>query len=150
MAPQIPERDTSSPSANNAKKKTGKKAAQNSLMVKTKRAVALNLLLGKEKEDIMQGANQFQKDKPAYQKKMVGKLVFQKKDQKEIAHNDSEEEARNECLFLTPQLRNTPRLEYTSHPVKPPSAPLFTAPTSTIPVLSFPTFTLFDYNKSSS
>lgn len=150
MAPQTPEGGPSSASANNAKKKTVEKAARNSSMVETRRAAALNLLLGKEKEDIVQGADQFQEGEPAHQKKKVGKLVFQKKDQKEIAHDDSEEKARDEGLFLTPQRGNTPRLEDNGHPVKPPSAPLFTAPTSAIAVPSFLIFTPSDCNESSS
>lgn len=122
MAPQTPGGVPSLASASNAKKKTTEKAARNSSMVETRRAAAPNLLLGKEKVDIMQGADQFREDKPAHQKKKVGKSVIQKKDQKEIAHDDSEEEAGNEGLFLTPQRGNTPRLEDNSQRVKPPSA----------------------------
>lgn len=80
----------------------------------------------------------------------MGKSVIQKKNQKEIARDDLEEEAGNEGLFLTPQQRNTPKLEDNGHPVKPPSAPLFTAPASAISVPSFPIFRPSDQHKLSS
>lgn len=150
MAPQTPGGGPSSASASNAKKKTAKKAARNSSMVETRRAAALNLLLGKDKKDFMQDADQSPEGKPVRQKKMVRKSVIQKKDQKEFAHDDSEEEAGNEGPFLTPQRGNTPRLEDNSQLVKPPSAPLFTAPASAIPAPSFPIFTPPDQNESSS
>lgn len=80
MAPQTPKGDPSSASTSNTKKKTAKKAARNSLMVETRRAMALNLLLEKDKEYFVQGTDQFQKGKPAHQKKKVGKSAIQKKD----------------------------------------------------------------------
>lgn len=116
-------------------------------MVETRCAAALNLLLGKEKEDFMQGADQTQEGKSAHQKKKVGKSVIQKKDQKEIARDDSEEKAGNEGLFLTPQRGNTPRLGDNDYPVKPLSAPLFTTPASAISVPSFPIFRPSDQNE---
>lgn len=92
----------------------------------------------------MPDAEQFQGDKRVHRKKKMGKSVIQKKNQKDIAHDDSEKEAGDESLFLTPTRGNTPRLiEDNSQQVKPPSARLFTAPDSSNPVPSFPYFYAF-------
>lgn len=131
----------------NAKKKTGEKAARNSSMVETRRAAALNLLLGKEKDDVMPDADQFQEDITAHRKKRVGKSVIQKENQKDIAYDDPEEEVGEESLCVTPKRGNTPRLEDHSQQVKPPSAPIFTAPNSSNVVPSFPIFMPSDQNE---
>lgn len=124
----------------NAKKKTVEKAARNSSMVETRRAATLNLLLGKEKDDAMPDADQFQEDKTVHRKKIVGESVIQNKNQKDITNDYSEEEAEDENLFVTPNRGNTPRLENHSQQVKPPSAPIFTAPDSSNVVPRFPIF----------
>lgn len=46
-----------------------------------------------------------------HQKKRVGKLVIQKKNQKDIAHNDLKEEVGDESLFVISKRKNTARLE---------------------------------------
>ncbi len=97
----------------------------------------------------MPDAEQFQEDKTVHRKKKMGKSVIQKKNQKDIAHDDSEKEAGDESLFLTPTRGNTPRLiEDNSQQVKPPSAQLFTAPDSSNPIPSFPIFMPSDPNES--
>lgn len=66
MVLQIFEESPSLTSTSNAKKKTTKKVAWNNLMIETRCATALNLLLEKKKEDFIQGADQAQKGKLAY------------------------------------------------------------------------------------
>lgn len=138
MAPQTPGGSTDASSSSTGKKKgSSGKVPRNPSTIETRRTTALNLLLGKDKEEPVPVVNQPEVDKPASSKKKHAKAEQQKKDRDENMEDDTEDDGENENLFLTPKRGNTPSLGDVLQ-VKPPSPSAFTAPASTNPGPDFP------------
>ncbi len=138
MAPQTPGVSTNASSSSTGKKKGSLgKVPQNPSIIETKRTAALNLLLGKDKEEPVPVVNQPKLVKTASSRKKHAKAEQQKKDQDENIEDDTEDEGENEHRFLIPKRGNTPSLEDVLQ-VKPPSVSAFTALTSTNPGPVFP------------
>lgn len=110
---------------------------RNPSTMETRRTAALNLLLGKDKEEPVPVIIQPEVDKPVSSKKKHAKAEQQKKDRDENMEDDTEEDGENDHLFSTPKRGNTPSLEDVLQ-VKAPSLSAFTAPASTNPGLVFP------------
>ena len=138
MAPQTLGGSTNaSPSSTEKKKGSLGKAPQNPFTIEIRRTAALNLLLGKDKEELMPVVNQPKVVKPASSKKKHAKAEQQKKDRDENMEDNTEDDRENEHSFLTPKRGNTLSLEDVLQ-VKPPSLLAFTAPTSINPDPVFP------------
>lgn len=128
MAPLTPGGRTVTPSSGTGKKKASSgKVPQIPPTMETRGTAALNLLLGKDVEDLISVINHPEVLKPVSPKKKPAKSETQKKDQDENMEDNTEEEGENEHLFLTPKRGNTP-----------PSLSAFAAPASTNPGPDFP------------
>lgn len=104
MAPQTPGASTNASSSSAGKKKGSLgKAPQNPSTIETRRTAALNLLLGKDMEELVPVVNQPKVVKPASSKKKNAKAEQQKKDRNKNMEDDTEDEGENEHLFLTPK-----------------------------------------------
>ena len=81
------------------KKRSLGKAPQNPSTIETRRTEALNLLLGKDKEELVPIINQPKVIKPASSKKKHAKAEQQKIDQDKNIEDNTEDEGENEHIF---------------------------------------------------